>query len=722
MFFSRLVRAGFAGRFLVKINGRISRGLETVTGGFRFIWRVGGCSVGLVWLSAQAALPIEMNFASQLETLSGPGWRAEAVDFRIAHQVGQTGTLTVSAERLTVSGLPTPLENISLHCGALTLDRQEMRCAKGTLHIAKFQGRSVEGQLRFSHLSGDKKTELVISDLSLAAGRVDLSFQLNNQAWQGQLRANRLKMNLLESWLNAAVPGLTLAKGQNRGLVNINAEVSGSAETLQTGQLQIQSPKLSVATSSGRYATENLVFRFKGQWQKAGRFNGELRVSNGQVYGEPVFLQIKTPQTPLIVKVTGRFKHPLLILDKMFFNHPGVVQAEASGRVRWGEEYQLEKAQLTLNEAIFPTVYTTYLQPFSADGALGQLQTQGQLQGYVAIADSTLQGLRLKVTKLYLEDALNRFGFKGLNGALVWNPDPKPQRSQLSWDEGNMYELSLGAGKLPFESTQGTLRLRKESRIPILDGALMITQMEAKGVTGEPLQWRFDGFLTPLSMASLSQALGWPPLAGKLSGMMPDVRYDNGRLAVGGSLLVRIFGGDITITDLRIDDLFGPVPKAFANVNLRALDLETLTQTFDFGRIQGKLNGHIEDLRLIDWQPVHFDAVFATPEDDRSQRRISQQAVQNLSALSGGNPTAVLSRGFLSLFKAFRYKRLGLRCRLNQGVCTMNGVSPAGAGYYLVEGEGLPRIDVIGYNRRVDWDELVERLQTAIQSGRPIVE
>jgi hypothetical protein len=54
----------------------------------------------------------------------------------------------------------------------------------------------------------------------------------------------------------------------------------------------------------------------------------------------------------------------------------------------------------------------------------------------------------------------------------------------------------------------------------------------------------------------------------------------------------------------------------------------------------------------------------------------------------------------------------------------MDGVAPVASadGYYLVEGSGLPRIDVIGYNRRVDWDELLARLKAAAQSEGPIVQ
>jgi hypothetical protein len=126
-------------------------------------------------------------------------------------------------------------------------------------------------------------------------------------------------------------------------------------------------------------------------------------------------------------------------------------------------------------------------------------------------------------------------------------------------------------------------------------------------------------------------------------------------------------------------------------------------------------------LHLEGWQPIYFDAGFATPEGDLSRRRISQRAVANISALGGPGATAALSRGFLNLFESFRYRRLGIRCRLADGICEMGGVAPAGEGYYLVEGEGLPRIDVIGYHRRVNWQELLSRLQAASRSGKPVV-
>ena len=85
--------------------------------------------------------------------------------------------------------------------------------------------------------------------------------------------------------------------------------------------------------------------------------------------------------------------------------------------------------------------------------------------------------------------------------------------------------------------------------------------------------------------------------------------------------------------------------------------------------------------------------------------------------------TAALSSGFLRFFDDFNYDRLGISCRLENDVCAMDGVAPApNGGYYLVKGKGLPRIDVIGSSRRVDWPRLVQQLIAATESEGPVVQ
>jgi hypothetical protein len=56
----------------------------------------------------------------------------------------------------------------------------------------------------------------------------------------------------------------------------------------------------------------------------------------------------------------------------------------------------------------------------------------------------------------------------------------------------------------------------------------------------------------------------------------------------------------------------------------------------------------------------------------------------------------------------------------------MSGVGPAkpgpqGTGYYIVKGQGVPRIDVVGFRETVSWPGLVQQLAAITRSGAPTV-
>ncbi|MBE0436673.1 MAG: C4-dicarboxylate ABC transporter, partial [Methylomicrobium sp.] len=179
--------------------------------------------------------------------------------------------------------------------------------------------------------------------------------------------------------------------------------------------------------------------------------------------------------------------------------------------------------------------------------------------------------------------------------------------------------------------------------------------------------------------------------------------------------------GRITISQLASSGLFSEFSQFYGSVEIDNLDLAQLTSKFKFGRIEGRLSGFVRDLYLENWQPVTFFAWLGTPDDDDSSRRISQTAVENLASIGGGGATDLISRTFLGFFETFGYERLGIGCYLHNGVCQLTGTEPAEQGYYIVKGGGLPRIDVMGYNPRVDWNVLLERLKRITMASDDIV-
>jgi hypothetical protein len=143
-----------------------------------------------------------------------------------------------------------------------------------------------------------------------------------------------------------------------------------------------------------------------------------------------------------------------------------------------------------------------------------------------------------------------------------------------------------------------------------------------------------------------------------------------------------------------------------------------LTQTFEFGQIAGRLDGYVRDLRMLDWEPVQFDAWFGTPADG-GKNDISRQAVHHLATIGGGNSTAVLTGPVLRLFNNFSYRRLGLGCQLQDNVCQIRGLEEQGNAVVLLQGAGLPKISIVAYNRAVDWPQLVAEL-TAVSGDEKI--
>jgi len=84
----------------------------------------------------------------------------------------------------------------------------------------------------------------------------------------------------------------------------------------------------------------------------------------------------------------------------------------------------------------------------------------------------------------------------------------------------------------------------------------------------------------------------------------------------------------------------------------------------------------------------------------------------------GGGVVQALQSGVLKFFDEYNYEKLGIRCRLRGEVCEMSGVEPApNGGYYIVKGSGIPRIDIIGSQGRVNWNQLMSSIPKDFSSA-----
>jgi hypothetical protein len=439
----------------------------------------------------------------------------------------------------------------------------------------------------------------------------------------------------------------------------------------------------------------------------------DAALRGGEVLLGPLYAAL--PAHPVQLSLSARSQKGVLSMPRLRLTDPDALQLE--GELGFNANGDLSQLQLARFNARLPAAYDRYGKGWLRSLGIDELVGAGEVSGSFALDSSGPTAFAVQTGGLDLSLAQGRLGVTGLHGALDWSAHGDRPSTKLGWRALQVYRIPNGAAEGGWRSRGGVLALEKPLAIPVLDGQFRVQSLAWKpaAATGERLQTSLA--LTQIDMAALCRALGWPEFKGTVGGAVPSMRYVDDRVEMGGGLSLNVFDGFVDITRMTVSQPFGAAPVLTGDIALRKLDLALLTSVFDFGSITGRLNGALAELRLVAWKPAAFKASFVADEGGR----ISQKAVNNLTAVGGGGLAGGLQGTVLKIFKTFGYKRIGLTCVLKGDVCSMGGLGTAKDGYTIVEGSGLPRLTVVGHQREVDWPTLVRRLQAATEGDGPVV-
>jgi hypothetical protein len=669
----------------------------------------------------QAAGDAALRF--QIAGVEGDGWRATGVTVNLQRDdAGQLAAM-VTAARLE---LPPPIGargDVHGECRAIVITQRRFSCHDLVLGGAGTApgGLRLQGRLDYRRDTGALDWDLAYA--AEDAGTLRASGSLDAAGWAIDLAASDWAVEALAplaGLLGQAMPTLAgradlalVARGRDAALEGLVFELTGTA--------------LSGGNATGTLAAEALGIELRGSaWPEGERIAFDVRgtAMSGEVYLEPVYASLAAH--PVRITARGTAGRDSVTLAQLIVEQQDTAHVDASAEFGRAEDgaWQLRDARVRLPRAELPGAYAVLLQPFLAGTPLGELETSGLLRGELTVSDGALDEARLELIEVNLDDRAARLAVYELSGELAWAPareDAPPGRARplaMRWGGGFVYGIPFGAARLRLEPRGSRWALAQPVSIPVLDGALEIDTLEFGDFTAGDDALLLDARLAPVSMRKLSHALNWPPLSGQLSGRLPMLSHADGVLAIGGELTAELFSGTVSIRELRVERPLQPRARLLAEIELRDLELTELTEALSFGLMTGRLEGHVRGLEMIDWAPVAFDARLQTPPGDRSRKRISQRAVDNIASIGGGG-AGVLSTGFLRFFESFSYEAFALGCRLERDVCEMSGLEARDEGYVILRGRGLPRIDVMGFAQRVSWSALLEQVQGMIESEGP---
>jgi len=629
------------------------------------------------------------QIAFTIDRVDGPSFTTS----KIAGVLRAADVTTLDLQIAEVSIAGSRWRNVRMRCPELRQERDQLVCLQGMLETPA----KIPLSLRYSTLTGNL-------DLALkpAAGEEwRLTLESRPAARTFTLAISNGLLTRLDSWWPVGWPKTNAGSVSGKLVFGDERDAQASAELTVTN--------FGFGDASGLHAGEKIAATLalqaqqrSGQWQ----WQGTLAWHGGDVFWQPLFIG----GGGHALNLTGTLDAQRVSVERGALALAGIGEFDFHGTFE-RTSGKLAAASLKGANLEIAALYDKLLKPTLQGTVLADLRCAGRADIAVELRDGKFTAVDLGLKQILLEDKGLRFALFGLHGNLPWRSD-EASSARLHIAGGKVLRLPFGAFELPLEMRGLTVRTR-QVQIPVLDGRLTIDDFAADAESGN---WRYSGGITPVSMQQFTTALGLPVMHGTLSAVIPTVSYQQSTLKVDGALLFKVFDGTIVAQNLALESPLGKVPRLTADVDMRNLDLDLLTSTFSFGNITGRIDAQVKALELVNWEPVHFDARLASSAGEYP-RRISQAAVQNISALGGAGAATAIQRSFLRFFESFGYSALGLSCRLESGVCRMGGIENVPQGYVIVKGGGIPAITVLGYNRNVGWRELIERLKRVTQGN-----
>lgn len=423
----------------------------------------------------------------------------------------------------------------------------------------------------------------------------------------------------------------------------------------------------------------------------------------------------KLPAHAVQLSLDANASNGAIAFSHLRVGDPDAMQLTAA--LSFNAKSELQTLNISQLRMTLPAAYDRYGSAWLGTFGLHDVTANGQLSATLDLRDDGLHAFSFDTDGLSFADADRRAKVDTLKGGFDWAREGTRPATTLSWQGLNIYRLANGAAQSHWQSRDGLLALQQPVSMSLLGGQVRIGEMGWRPAAAKGQRLTASLAVSGVDMGAFSHVMGWPSFPGTLGGAISGLSVTGDEISLAGGLAVNVFGGFVDITGLSLQQPFGDNPVLSGDISLRQLDLGAITGVFDFGSITGPLNGSINQLRLVNWEPVAFDARLLADDGGR----ISQRAVNNLTSVGGGGIAAGLQGAVLKLFKTFGYKRIGLNCRLQGSVCHMSGLEPTSDGYTIVEGSGLPHLEVIGHESDVDWPTLIRRLKAAIAGNAPEV-
>jgi hypothetical protein len=466
-----------------------------------------------------------------------------------------------------------------------------------------------------------------------------------------------------------------------------------------------------------------------------------LQVEEGELLYDRFYLDLK--RSPFLSSVEGEYAWPQksLKLSSLGCQLQDIIKLEMNGAVHFsGRKPQVHLSINVPKTPLKPLFHHFVLEPFKSERpSLSLMKLGGTIAANLDFTGTasrwTAKG-RGQWETGELSSTTGVFSFSGIDLDLpIWvhssppreDVDAKTRRlgGRLTIDSFDLHPLPLQSLSLPLEASPDRLFVTSSTFIKVPGGRIELGPVMGKDLYRSQrslkTSLRLDAFkLDPLLADTWNQSV-----TGTLEGRLDPVYFEGNALRTDGTLMARLFGGEILISGLAASGLFTPTPLLRLNAEWQGLNLEDLTGDTPFGKIEGQLRGFVRDLEIAYGQPQRFKLFLETVKKEGIRQKMSQKAVDSIAQIGGGQSPFMGVAGIMtSFFKEFPYEKIGIRASLENDLFRINGTIREGGTEYYVKGSGVPRVNIINVNpdNQIRFKDMVKRIRrVATSKTGPVV-
>ena len=662
----------------------------------------------------------ELRLSVQLaETLSSPFLQIKNIAADLKLLSDDTFSLQLTSRKIE-SEFFSRISAINFSCPSLIWSQNKIECDKASVRI-QHPLITQAWHMDFLFDTDKHKYSIRVRDGSLANGAINVSGDNTENRWQLKIDLDSVDIKWLQQEFSELFPLLQDYPVDN-GILSATIYANWLGDRLIESDIDYVIDNLSIDSEqvleqvslSGKLHVDHE----QAEWL----IDNEMFFSSGAMYLTPGFdvfesypgFYLDLNQQAINIDIDAEIDKRIerITVQTFDYNQGELLQMSGSGHINIEPELTLVDSRFSVRVNDLEQAYPVYIQPILLPTNYSDLDIAGSMAIQLLHEQGQLTKLDMDLNDIYIDDQKQRFGIAGFNSQISMTDSQQPVVSQISWQSISLYKLLFGPGDMQFISRENDYYIDQWKNVALLDGEIEIEDLTMLNLGEESFRFNLTGHLKPISLTSFTTTMGWPILSGNIAGEVTGLSYQNNHLEIDGDILFSAFDGQVRLSDFYIDNLFSSNARLHTDITVDALDLEQITNTFTFGKIQGTLNGYLNGFTLESWQPVAFDAALYTPENDSRPHRISQKALDNISELGGGI-TGALSSGFLRFIPEYSYGQLGIKCRLHQAICELGGINETETGFYILTKGGLlpPWVDVKGTGRSIEWQHLIDGLK-----------